>query len=102
MTDKTDKPAKADPKGTDQLKNNLDPMPKEKAIPDAVVVDEDNVEDGAEVINDRFDDEKTENLTVAKDNAVFDGDGGYYKKGTKLINIDKESAKALRDKGVAK
>lgn len=101
MTDKnTNAPAKADPKGTDLLKEGIEH--REKAIPDAVVVDEDNVEDGAEVINDRFDDEKTETLTVAKDNAVFDGDGGYYKKGTKLINIDKESAKSLRDKGVAK
>jgi len=40
-------------------------------------------------------------LSVTKDHSVWDGDGGYYKVGTKF-EVDKETAKSLRDKGLAK
>lgn len=87
----------------ERIPNDLPPAGHEHAHPDAVVVNEDNVKDGAEKVQTKEDDDtKYVNLTVAKDNAVFDGDGAYYKAGTKLENIDEETAKSLRDKGVAK
>lgn len=87
----------------EKIRNDLPPAGHEHADPDAVVVDEAHVEEGAEKVQTKDDDEaKLVTLTVAKDHAVFDGDGAYYKVGTKLENIDEETAKSLRDKGVAK
>lgn len=87
----------------EKIRNDLPPAGHEHADPDAVVVGEDHVEDGADKVQTKNDDEtKLVSLTVTKDHAVFDGDGAYYKVGTKLENIDEETAKSLRDKGVAK
>lgn len=87
----------------EKIPNNLPPAGTEHADPDAVVVDEDKVREGAEKVQTKDDDEvKLVTVTVTKDHAVFDGDGAYYKAGTKLDNIDEETAKSLRDKGVAK
>lgn len=87
----------------EKIPNDLPPAGTEHAHPDAVVVDDEHVEDGAEKVQTKNDDDvKLVNLTVTKDHAVFDGDGAYYKVGTKLEGIDEETAKSLRDKGVAK
>lgn len=40
-------------------------------------------------------------VTVKKDGAVSDGDGGYFKKGDKLDCPSKETADSLRAKGLA-
>lgn len=88
----------------EKISSELPPAGHEHAHPDAVVVDEDHVKDNAEKVQTKAEaeDEKLVTVTVTKDHAVFDGDGAYYKVGTKIENIDEETAKSLRDKGIVK
>lgn len=87
----------------EKISADLPPAGHEHAHPESVVIDEDAVQGEVETVDTKAeaDGEKPVTLTVAKDHAVWDGDGGYYKVGTKF-QTDKESAKSLRDKGVAK
>lgn len=41
-------------------------------------------------------------LTVAKDDAIFDGEGGYLPRGAKFDAVDDEASAELIDKGFAK
>ncbi|WP_370309294.1 hypothetical protein [Sphingobium abikonense] len=88
----------------EKISSELPPAGHEHAHPDSVVVDEDHVKEGADKVLTKAEaeDEKLVTVTVTKDHAVWDGDGSYYEVGTKLENLDEDTAKSLRDKGVAK
>lgn len=86
----------------EKIAGDLPPAGTEHAHPDSIVIDEDAVQGEPEVVNTKDDDEnKTVTLTVTRDHSVWDGDGGYYKVGTKF-QADEETAKSLRDKGIVK
>lgn len=87
----------------ERISKDLPPAGHEHAHPESIVIDEDKVQGNAETVDTKAEaeDEKPVTLTVTKDHSVWDGDGGYYKVGTKFT-VDKETAKSLRDKGVAK
>lgn len=40
-------------------------------------------------------------VKVKKENAVFDGNGGFYEVGADVECVDEEAAQSLRDKGMA-
>jgi len=87
----------------EKISKDLPPAGHEHAHPDSIVIDDEAVQGNAETIDTKVeaDDDKPVTLTVTKDHSVWDGDGGYYKVGTKF-EVDKETAKSLRDKGLAK
>lgn len=89
----------------ERISKDLPPAGHEHAHPDSIVIDEDAVQGNVETVDTKAeaaeDDDKPVTLTVTKDHSVWDGDGGYYKVGTKF-QVNKETAKSLRDKGLAK
>ena len=87
----------------EKIAADLPPAGHEHAHPDSIVIDEGAVQGNAETVDTKAeaDGDKPVTLTVTKDHAVWDGDGGYFKVGTKF-ETDKETAKSLRDKGLVK